>query len=41
MLPKGSEFRGADCVDDELEGKFEEGCDADRGRDEPGSVACD
>ena len=38
MLPKGSELRGADVV---LEGKFEEGCDAERGRDEPGSVACD
>jgi hypothetical protein len=41
VLPKGSELRGADDVDDELEGKFDEGCDADGGRDEPGSVACD
>lgn len=41
VLPKGSELRGADVVDDELEGKLEEGCDAERGRDEPGNVACD
>lgn len=41
VLPKGSELRGADGVDNEFEEKFEEGSDAEGERDEPGSVACD
>jgi hypothetical protein len=41
MLAYGSVFLGADCVADELEGKFDDGCEEDSGRDEPGSVACD
>jgi hypothetical protein len=41
MLAYGSVFRGADCVADRFVEKFDEGCEADRGRDELGSVACD